>query len=168
MKRFDNDYVLKLLNTLGNETDHAVPTFMYDGEPFSAETWRKTVETLPSEKRGQERLKVIYVSPDKKLALELSLKITPKYGFVEYTPVLKSLLKNGSTGVIKDFKSLSFRYVGQTKKIDRLITFQQQLAYVRVRRQYGSQCSLLDFVPDDVKIIADPENPGYVKRLDTL
>ena len=162
MKRFDNDYVLKLLNTLGNETDHAVPTFMYDGEPFSAETWRKTVETLPSEKRGQERLKVIYVSPDKKLALELSLKITPKYGFVEYTPVLKSLLKNGSTGVIKDFKSLSFRYVGQTKKIDRLITFQQQLAYVRVRRQYGSQCSLLDFVPDDVTLAPVPHHDTCV------
>ena len=90
MKRLDNDCVLNLLNTLGNETDHAVPMFTYDGKPFSAETWRKTVETLPSEKRGQERLKVIYVSPDKKLALEVSLKVTPKYGFVEYTPILRS------------------------------------------------------------------------------
>ena len=134
MKRFDNDYVLNLLNTLGNETDHAVPTFMYDGKPFSAETWRKTVETLPSLKRGQDCLKVTYVSPDKKLALELSLKITPKYGFVEYTPILRSLAKKGTTGVIKDFKSLAFRFIGQTKKIDRLITFQQQLAFVRVRR----------------------------------
>ena len=58
MKRFDNDFVLNLLNTIGGENDHAVPTFMYDGEPFSAETWLKSVETLPSEKRGQNRLKV--------------------------------------------------------------------------------------------------------------
>ena len=53
MKRLDNDYVLNLLNTIDGENDHAVPTFMYDGEPFSAETWRKTVEKLPSESVGR-------------------------------------------------------------------------------------------------------------------
>ena len=162
MKCFDNDFVLNLLNTIDGESDCAVPSFSYDGNNFSAETWRKEVETLPSLKRGQDRLKVTFVSPDKKIALELSLKITPKYGFVEYTPVLKSLMKKGSTGVIRDFKSLSFRYVGHNKDIDRLITFQRQLAYVRVRRQYGSQCSLLDFIPDDVTLAPVPHHDTCV------
>ena len=139
MERIDQNIVLKWLNTVDGESDCAVPSFSYDENDFSTATWRKEVETLPSLKRGQERLKVTFVSPDKKLALELSLKITPKYGFVEYTPVLKSLIKKGTTGVIRDFKSLFFRYVGYNKEIDRLITFQRQLAYVRVRRQYGSQ-----------------------------
>ncbi|MBR5078143.1 MAG: alpha-galactosidase [Victivallales bacterium] len=162
MKRIDNDFILNLLNTIGGENDHAVPTFMYDGEPFSAESWKKTVEMLPSEKRGQNRLKVMYVSPDKKLALEVSLKVTPKYGFVEYTPILRSLSKKGATGIVRDFQSLSFQWVGFNKNIDRLITMQRQLAYVRVRRQYGSQCSLLDFIPDDVTLAPVPQHDTCV------
>ena len=162
MERIDQNIVLKWLNTVDGESDCAVPSFSYDENDFSTATWRKEVETLPSLKRGQERLKVTFVSPDKKLALELSLKITPKYGFVEYTPVLKSLIKKGTTGVIRDFKSLFFRYVGYNKEIDRLITFQRQLAYVRVRRQYGSQCSLLDFVSDDVTLAPVPHHDTCV------
>ena len=162
MERIDRNYVLKLMNAVSDENDNAFPSFSYGGHDFSTETWHQEVETLPSLKRGQEYVKVTFVSPDKKLALELSLKITPKYCFVEYTPVLKSLLKKGTTGVIKDFKSLSFRYIGYNKGINRLITFQRQLAYVRVRRQYGSQCSLLDFVPDNVTLAPVPHHDTCV------
>ena len=156
MKRIDNNYVLSLLNSDNEELDHAVPSFLYGDKPFSADAWQSTVEELPSAKRGQNRLKVTYVSPDKKLALELSLKITPKYGFMEYTPVLKSLAKKGETKTVKDFQSMSFQWVGYKKDLKRLLTWPRSLTYVHVRRQYGSQCSLMDFIPEDKTFSTSP------------
>ncbi|NLG12941.1 MAG: alpha-galactosidase [Lentisphaerae bacterium] len=150
--------VLGLLVDFNQETlaERISPDFLYDGLQFSPEKWTKSVKENQQAKAGQEKTIVEFISPDGKLALNLQVVVTPGMGFVEYIPALRGIGAE-STGRVSNFQSFSMLWNGKKRPEGKSpLTLAGRLSSVVVRRQFGSQCTLQDFLPQPQTLMPAP------------
>ncbi len=118
-------------------------SFLYDGQPFSPETWQSSEKTT-----GPLETETAYISPDGRLKVTITRKTYPDFPVKEIRTALECLSDEG-TGIIEDFRSLRFsREYNSTGYNTR---------GVKVRRTNGSRSEYTDFCRHDVFLQPRPE-----------
>lgn len=108
-------------------------SFSYDGEIFDASGWNPETRTI-----DEENIAISYTSPDGKLRMDVNYRRWKDFPVLEIRPVL-SCIGTSETGVIDDFKSLSFQ-----RECGKIVT---------VRRITGSRSVQTDFMHQDVQLL---------------
>jgi len=115
------------------------PCFNYDGAAFDPKSWGQKVEMI-SRSEDCDIYRSLYMSPDKILQLQLTIKVYKDFPVVEWLPELMNIGGRPS-GIIDDFKSLALE-----KDVSSIGAKSYPLVEVKIRRSYGSKNSRDDFM----------------------
>jgi alpha-galactosidase len=125
-------------------------SFLYDGQPFSAETF--TCSVTPAGGNDEFVLiDVVYLSRDGKLQVDVGYKLYKNYPVSEYSVRLTNLSSSDETGLVEDFHS-----IGTT------VSLPVSNRNLIIDTVAGSLCTPSDFVPKRFVV-----EPGKTETLTT-
>lgn len=125
-------------------------SFLYDGQPFSPETFTCSVTPLGGSD-AFTKMEVNYLARDGKLQVQVVTTFYKRYPAFEYTVTLRNLSAAEPTGLVEDFRSIGTRISLPTSDKNLLIDTVS-----------GSLCAANDFTPQRYTVA-----PGQTQKFET-